>query len=58
MNRRTRRGMRIAALATSVSMLAAGCDFSVYDLPLPGGADTGETPYSTWCRSPRSRSTT
>jgi len=46
MNRRTRRGMRIAALATSVSMLAAGCDFSVYELPLPGGADVGENPYT------------
>jgi phospholipid/cholesterol/gamma-HCH transport system substrate-binding protein len=46
MNRRTRRGMRVAALAASVSMLAAGCDFSVYDIPLPGGADTGDNPYT------------
>jgi len=46
MNRRTRRGMRAAALAASVSMLAAGCDFSVYELPLPGGADVGEKPYT------------
>jgi phospholipid/cholesterol/gamma-HCH transport system substrate-binding protein len=46
MNRRTRRGMRVAALAASVSMLAAGCDFSVYELPLPGGADVGENPYT------------
>jgi len=46
MNRRTRRGMRVAALAASVSMLAAGCDFSVYELPLPGGADVGENPYN------------
>ena len=45
MTRRIRRGMRVVALAASVSMLAAGCDFSVYDLPLPGGADVGEHPY-------------
>jgi phospholipid/cholesterol/gamma-HCH transport system substrate-binding protein len=46
MSRRTRRGMRVAALAASVSILAAGCDFSVYELPLPGGADVGEKPYT------------
>src|SRR4051812_44378378 len=46
MSRRTRRGMRVAALAASVSMLAAGCDFSVYNLPLPGGADVGDNPYN------------
>jgi len=45
MTRRTRRSMRVVALAASVSMLAAGCDFSVYSLPLPGGADVGEHPY-------------
>jgi phospholipid/cholesterol/gamma-HCH transport system substrate-binding protein len=46
MNRRTRHGLRVAALAASVSMLASACDFSVYELPLPGGADVGENPYS------------
>jgi phospholipid/cholesterol/gamma-HCH transport system substrate-binding protein len=26
-------------------MLLSGCDFSVYDLPLPGGPDVGDNPY-------------
>ena len=26
-------------------MLLSGCEFSVYDLPLPGGADLGDNPF-------------
>ncbi len=54
--------------AVLVGMVAlSGCDFDVYQLPLPGGADVGETrsrspssstTCSTWSRSRRSRSTT
>jgi phospholipid/cholesterol/gamma-HCH transport system substrate-binding protein len=40
-----RRALRAAALATSATVLLGGCDFSVYDMPLPGGADLGEHPY-------------
>jgi phospholipid/cholesterol/gamma-HCH transport system substrate-binding protein len=40
-----RRALRAAALATSAAVLLGGCDFSVYNLPLPGGADLGEHPY-------------
>jgi phospholipid/cholesterol/gamma-HCH transport system substrate-binding protein len=40
-----RRTTRIAALAASGALLLSGCDFSVYDLPLPGGADLGDNPY-------------
>jgi phospholipid/cholesterol/gamma-HCH transport system substrate-binding protein len=40
------RGLRAAALATSAAMLLGGCDFSVYELPLPGGADLDEDAYS------------
>ena len=40
----TRRG-RLAALAVSGTVLLSGCSFSVYDLPLPGGADVGDDPY-------------
>jgi phospholipid/cholesterol/gamma-HCH transport system substrate-binding protein len=40
-----RRALRAAALATSATVLLGGCDFSVYNLPLPGGADLGEHPY-------------
>lgn len=35
---------RAAVLATSAVVLA-GCSFSPYDLPLPGGADVGSDPY-------------
>jgi phospholipid/cholesterol/gamma-HCH transport system substrate-binding protein len=39
------RTARIAALAATSAMLLSGCEFSVYDLPLPGGADLGENPF-------------
>ena len=42
---RTRAG-RVAALACVGALALSGCDFSVYDLPLPGGADLGDDPYS------------
>jgi phospholipid/cholesterol/gamma-HCH transport system substrate-binding protein len=40
-----RRAFRAAAVATSAAVLLGGCDFSVYNVPLPGGADLGEHPY-------------
>ena len=36
---------RVAALAAAGALLLSGCDFSVYSLPLPGGADVGDNPY-------------
>ena len=45
MKRRHRRTARIAALAASGALLLSGCEFNVYDLPLPGGADVGDDPY-------------
>jgi phospholipid/cholesterol/gamma-HCH transport system substrate-binding protein len=36
---------RLAALAAASCLLLTGCDFSVYSLPLPGGADVGDNPY-------------
>ena len=33
------------ALMAVGAMTLTGCDFSVYSLPLPGGADLGENPY-------------
>ncbi|MGX7824257.1 MCE family protein [Actinokineospora sp. 24-640] len=37
---------RLAAIAAS-ALLASGCGFTgIYDLPLPGGADLGDEPYS------------
>jgi phospholipid/cholesterol/gamma-HCH transport system substrate-binding protein len=44
-NRRSRVG-RIAALTCVGALTLSGCDFDVYSLPLPGGADLGEDPYS------------
>jgi phospholipid/cholesterol/gamma-HCH transport system substrate-binding protein len=43
----TRRGRlaRVAALVAAGAMTLTGCDFSVYSLPLPGGADLGDDPY-------------
>jgi phospholipid/cholesterol/gamma-HCH transport system substrate-binding protein len=40
-----RRTARVAAVAVTGAMLLSGCEFSVYDLPLPGGADLGDNPY-------------
>src|SRR4051812_47205418 len=42
---RFRRRARIAAVAAACTLLLSGCDFSVYSLPLPGGADVGDNPY-------------
>ena len=45
--RATRRRVTRAVLAMVVGALAlSGCDFSVYSLPLPGGADLGDHPYT------------
>ncbi|HET6627863.1 MAG TPA: MCE family protein [Nocardioidaceae bacterium] len=41
-----RRVARWAALVCAGALALTGCDFSVYSLPLPGGADLGEHPYS------------
>ncbi len=50
MNRTTtnRRGRvaRLAAVVCAGALALTGCDFSVYSLPLPGGADLGDNPYS------------
>ena len=44
----TRRGRlaRTAALLCAAAVTLTGCEFSVYKLPLPGGADLGENPYT------------
>jgi len=44
-SRRGRVG-RLAALVCAASLALTGCEFSVYSLPLPGGADLGDHPYS------------
>jgi len=44
-SRRSRAG-RIAAMACAGALALSGCDFDVYSLPLPGGADLGDDPYS------------
>ena len=41
-----RRFHRVATLVAACAVLLTGCDFSVYNLPLPGGADLGDNPYS------------
>jgi phospholipid/cholesterol/gamma-HCH transport system substrate-binding protein len=40
-----RRRLGFAALASSTALLLSGCEFDVYSLPLPGGADVGDNPY-------------
>jgi phospholipid/cholesterol/gamma-HCH transport system substrate-binding protein len=35
---------RLLALLAAVCLSLTACDFDVYDLPLPGGADTGSNP--------------
>ncbi|MGZ6831976.1 MAG: MCE family protein [Mycobacteriaceae bacterium] len=37
---------KAAALVVVAAVMLTGCDFSVYSLPLPGGADLGDHPYS------------
>ncbi|PPK69513.1 MCE family protein [Actinokineospora auranticolor] len=37
---------RLAALLAATALAVSGCGFTgIYDLPLPGGADTGDHPY-------------
>ncbi len=40
------RAGRLAALACAGALALSGCDFDVYSLPLPGGADLGDDPYT------------
>ena len=44
--RRGSRAGRMAALACASVLALSGCEFDVYSLPLPGGADLGDDPYS------------
>jgi phospholipid/cholesterol/gamma-HCH transport system substrate-binding protein len=37
--------MKPAAATVAVATLVSGCGFDVYDLPLPGGVDTGDNAY-------------
>lgn len=39
------RSRRAGVLAAVGGLLLAGCGFTPYDLPLPGGADVGDDPY-------------
>ena len=41
-----RRPLKAAALACVAALTLSGCDFDVFGLPLPGGADLGDDPYS------------
>lgn len=41
-----RQSLRFTVLAVVSTMLLAGCGFSPYKLPLPGGADVGSEPYT------------
>lgn len=43
MRRRVARGV---AMATTSVLLLGGCGFSIYDVPLPGGADVGDDSYA------------
>ena len=36
--------VRAAVGALLAALLLTGCDFDVYELPLPGGADVGDDP--------------
>ena len=47
------RRTRFAALAGAGALLLSGCEFSVYSLPLPGGADLGDNPYEVTVAVPR-----
>ena len=38
--------IRLGILATVVAVVVSGCGFSPYKLPLPGGADLGDNPYT------------
>src|SRR5690606_21704373 len=37
---------KVTALCTAAAVLAAGCSMRVEDIPLPGGADLGDHPYT------------
>ena len=39
------RAVRLVLTAVVAALALSGCDFSVYSLPLPGGADLGDHPY-------------
>lgn len=39
------KALRAVALATTSALVLAGCSLSVYDYPLPGGADVGDNAY-------------
>ncbi|HYJ68232.1 MAG TPA: MCE family protein [Nocardioidaceae bacterium] len=41
----TRAWMKPAAATVAVATVVSGCGFDVYDLPLPGGVDTGDDAY-------------
>ena len=40
------RATRVAALASASAIVLSGCGFSPYELPLPGGADLGDKPFT------------
>lgn len=42
----TRARVRLGILGTVVAIVVSGCGFSPYKLPLPGGADLGDNPYT------------
>ncbi len=41
-----KRGLQITVGAVASAVALSGCGFTPYDLPLPGGADTGDKPYT------------
>lgn len=40
------RTLRLGVLTATIAMVVSGCGFSPYKLPLPGGADLGDKPYT------------
>ncbi len=42
----SRSRVRLGIIATAVAVAMSGCGFSPYELPLPGGADLGDHPYT------------
>lgn len=43
---RTRRSVKALVLGAASAVALSGCGFSPYELPLPGGADLGDDPYT------------
>ncbi len=43
---RTRRSLTTVVLGAVSAVVLSGCSFSPYELPLPGGADLGDDPYT------------